>query len=191
MTHNEKYIRKCIEDIYPQLVINAHKTCTTGFEKYGLDLITTAVEFFLNKPEEQQLETIENGKLENFITFIMAVQLKSTSSRFYNEMRKHTNSIREFWPNYQYEGMEFDPEEVSYGDNNDMVWECVKEITKDFNPFEKMVYEEILRDGGKYATVSKKYNINYHHLRDTAEQIRTTLQHKCEKYLEYDNTFDY
>ena len=64
LTEDEIFIRKKIEEVYPQLVLNARKVSTTNFHKWGLDLITTVVEFFLKKPIETQLSTIENGKLE-------------------------------------------------------------------------------------------------------------------------------
>ena len=189
LTEDELFIRKKIEAVYPQLVINARKVSTTNFHKWGLDLITTVVEFFLNKPIETQLKTIENGKLENLLTFMMAVQLKSTSSRFYSEFRKHTLNIRELYENYQYKGMDY-----SMDDGFDEVFQselmkCVDYYSRELDVYKKMVYEEILRQGKTYTEVSKHYKINYNHLRETTEELRQYFNDKCEHC--FDDDFDY
>lgn len=189
LTEDEIFVRREIERIYPQLVINARKTSTTNFDKWGLDLITTVVEFFLCKPIEQQLKTIEDGKLENMLTFMMAIQLKSTSSRFYNEFRKHTLSIRELYEDYQYKGMDYNMEEQWEDNIQSEVMKCIEYNAKDLDVFKRMVYEKILKQGMSYADVSKQYKIGYNHLRDTALELKELFTTKCEHCFE--NDFDY
>jgi len=191
LTQDEIFIRKKIEEVYPQLVINARKVSTTNFHKWGLDLITTVVEFFLTKPIEKQLKTIEDGKLENLLTFMMAVQLKSTSSRFYAEFRKHTLAIRELYTDYQYKGVEY---EYNMEDGHAEIFQselmkCVEFHLKELDVYQKMVYDEILRQGKTYTEVSKHYKINYNHLRETTEELRQYFNDKCEHC--FDDDFDY
>ena len=182
LTEDELFVRRELDKIYPQLLINAKKVTTTNFYKWGLDAISIAVEFFLNKKIEVQLKTIENGKLENFLTFIMAVQVKSSSSKFYNEFRKASNNSRELYVNYQYKGMDYEMEDSEDLDNIDKVLKCLQEATRDLDPFKKMVYDEIMAGGESYANTSKKYKINYHHLRDATEELRKELNLKCDYF---------
>ena len=190
LTEDEMFVRREIDKMYPQLVINARKTSTTNFDKWGLDLITTVVEFFLNKPIEQQLKTIADGKLENMLTFMMAIQLKSTSSRFYNEFRKHTMNMRELWTDkYMYEGMEYNMEDLWEDNIQSEVIKCVEYHAKDLDVFQRMVYDKILKQGMSYADVSKQYKIGYNHLRDTTLELKEMFNQKCEDCFE--NDFNY
>lgn len=189
LTEEEKYVRKKIEEVYPQLVINARKVSTTNFYKWGLDLITTVVEFFLNKPIEQQLKTIEDGKLENMLTFMMSVQLRSTSSRFYSEFRKHTLAIRELYTDYQYTGMDYNMEDGYDEVFQSELMKCVDYHARELDVYKRMVYEEILRQGKTYTEVSKHYKINYNHLRETTEELRQYFNDRCEHC--FDDDFDY
>ena len=182
LTKDELFVRKEIEKLYPQLLINARKVTTFNFNIWGLDAISIAVEFFLNKPIEVQLATIENGKLENFLTFIMSVQVRSSSSKFYSEFRKSTMGIRELYVDHQYKGMDYEMEEMDQVVTTDEILNCLHEATRELDPFKKMVYDEIMAGGESYTTVSKKYKINYHHLRDAADQLRKELNSKCDYY---------
>lgn len=186
LTQDEKFVRRELEKVYPQLIINAEKVSTTNFNKWGLSLITVAVEFFLEKPIKQQLETIEKGKLENFLTFIMNVQLKSTSSKFYNEYRKHTDLSRELYENYAYKGKVGHMSDYYEEEKKERVWQCVEEQMKDLDPYEMMVLNEILKEQNTYKSVTEKYHINYISLKTTADELRDRIASSCAKYFEYD-----
>ena len=103
MTEEEIFVRKEVEKIYPQLLKNAKKVCGSGYDMWGHDLLPVALTFFLEKPLEQQLRTIQEGKLENFITWIMNIQLKSNSSFYFNLYRKPNSKYRELYSNYEYD----------------------------------------------------------------------------------------
>lgn len=102
MTEEEIFVRKELEKVYPQLLINMKKICGVGYARWGEDLLPVAITFFLEKPLEQQLKTIREGKLENFITFIANMQLKSNSSYHYSHYRKASVSYRELFADYNY-----------------------------------------------------------------------------------------
>jgi len=88
-------VTKEIGNIYNQLVINCEKTCGAGYNRWGSDLLPMCIEMFLEKDTEYIYKVYTDGKLENFITFMMGFQLKSSSSRFWHVYRKHLNSNRE------------------------------------------------------------------------------------------------
>jgi hypothetical protein len=114
LTKDEIFVRKELEKIYPQLEINCKKVCGEGYWRWGNDLLAVAVTFFLEKPIEAQLKTIADNKLENFITWIMNMQLKSSTSYFYTRYRKPRMMMREMYEgdlDYMY-GTENVPEEA-------------------------------------------------------------------------------
>lgn len=174
MTEDEIFVRKELEKAYPQLLINTKKTCGYAFEKHGLDLLAVAVEFFLMKPVEVQLDAIEKNKMINFITFIMGVQLKSGSSKFYNVYRKHHEKQRELYDNYDYgkAGLATNVDNAAFEDEEDELMECMKYQISKLNPYQQMLVQEKLIEGRSYAHISKTYNINYGSLKlDTTKAI--------------------
>ena len=182
LSQDEKMIRKEIEKIYPQLLINARKTCGYAFDKHGLDLIAVCVEFFLSKPLEDQLKTIKNNKLENFITFMMAMQLKSGSSKFYKYYRKHHESQRELYFNFDY-GDKYIQYNDAFQDEESEIITCIQcEIDK-LDPYFKMLVQEKLIGEQTYTHISKKYDINYNALKKDTNKAIKTIQEKCKHLL--------
>ena len=181
LTPKEKFVREEIAKIYDQLVINCKKTCKAGYERWGHDLLPMCIEMFLNKDIKTQLKVIKDGKLENYITFMLGLQVKSGSSRFYSEYRKDSNSYREFFPNYEYRvEHQF---EKPFEDEEDEVITCIKQQMKKLNPYDKMLVEEILIQKEKYTTVSRKYDIPYASLKRDSELLQIKIKQKCKHLL--------
>jgi len=182
LTEEEIFVRKEIEKIYPQLLINAKKTCGAAFDKHGLDLIALCVEFFLTKPLKDQLNTIANKKLENFITFMMAMQLKSGSSKFYYQYRKHHESQRELYPNYDY-GQKYIAYNTAFNDEESEIVTCIKcEINK-LDPYTKMLVNEKVIEGKTYTEISNTYNIQYNTLKRDTTKVIKQIQLTCKNLL--------
>jgi hypothetical protein len=182
LTKEEKLVRKELEKLYPQLQINAQKTCGAAFEKHGHDVLMVAIEFFLNKPIEVQLKAIEENKMENFITFIMATQLKSGSSHYYHHYRKHHEKQREFFPNYTYRDLEptFDK---PFQEEEKLVNVCVENKIKELPPYEKMLIEELVKKENTYTSVSKQFKIPYGHLKRDLTTVLKRINRECQHLL--------
>jgi hypothetical protein len=177
MTDKEKkaYVNKHLTDIYPQLVENMQKTCGAGYEKWGDDLLPTAIEFFLNKPLDVQYESCVSGKCENFITFIAAFQLKSSTTKFWHVWRKHKNSHRELIPDsYMYD-------ETKYKDDSDDDFMlCIKQQMKDLDPFEKMLVEERVIKGMRFVDLEERYDIPYSALAKELKKVLKKIKERCQ-----------
>ena len=181
LTEEEKFIREEVRLIYPQLLINAKKTCGAAFDKHGLDLIAVCVEFFLSKPLQDQLDTIANNKLENFITFMMAMQLKSGSSRFYRDYRKHHEKQRELYSNFDY-GWKYVEYNDAFKDEESEVVTCIKCEIEELDPYMKMLVKEKLIENKTYVEISERYDINYNSLKkDTGRAIKK-IKEKCQSF---------
>ena len=61
---------------------------------YDSDLLQIAVLQFLNKPLEQQKQMLDDNKVENYILVTAGMHIRSNSSPFYNQVRKHKTSSR-------------------------------------------------------------------------------------------------
>lgn len=182
LTKDEKFVREEISKIYDQLVINCKKTAKEGYEKWGHDLLPMCIEMFLLKDIDTQLKVISDGKLEHYLTFMMSLQLKSSSSRFYSVYRKEGNSYREILPDYKYKNKgNYFPE--PFEDEEDPTVTCLKSVIQNLNPYERMVVNERIIGKEKFSVLSRKYNITYSTLKKDAELLKIKLQRKCRHLL--------
>lgn len=185
LTEKEIYVREELAKLYPQLIINSKKTCGAAFDKHGLDLIAVAVEFFLNKPIDKQVEAFETGKAENFITFIMGTQLKSSSSKFYRDYRHHHIKQREFFPNFDYD--KYSDDHVShlhvFEDEPDEFLQCLQCELEKLPAYEQMVFRRLLINKEPASTLSKEYDIPYYHFKQTAIQVQNQLKNRCKHFI--------
>jgi len=180
MTEEEK--RKRVTDelakIHPQLIINSRKTCGAGYDKWGEDLLAMCIEMFLEKETDYIYKVYTDDKLENFITFMMGFQLKSSSSRFYHRYRKELERSRELFPNY-----ELYQDRVAYNkafeDEPSLMYSCMKKIIDKLNPYEKMIVNEIIIEGNKFNHTSEKYNINYYSLKNDYDRLKIKIKQEC------------
>jgi len=164
--------------IYDQLVINCKKTCGAGYSRWGEDLLAMCLEMFFEKKTDYIWKVYQDGKLENFITFVMAFQLKSNSSKFWHVYRKHLYSYRELYPNIPYAN------HVSYNqafnDEPSDLYYCLKKAIDSLDPYQKMLVNEIMIGGKKFNKTSQKYNINYHSLKTDYKLVKALIQRKCQ-----------
>lgn len=180
LTKEEIRVREELTKVFPQLKINCKKVCGQGFDKWGDDLLQLSIEMFLEKPIEDQIETVDKGKLENFITYIMNFQLKrGKTTRFWHTHRKFVGNTRELFVgtyDYNYNGMK-EPFEDELSD----LQECINKQMSKLDPFEKMLLTEKIQWGSKYTEIAKKYDIPYnqlqHGLKKTLKKIKEICQH--------------
>lgn len=184
MTDKEKkeFINKHLTEIYPQLRINCQKTLGAGFKQHGEDVLAVCIEFFLEKEIEVQYDSCVKNKAENFITYMMGLQSKSGSSRYYHHYRKPSLVTRELFTDYKYtlpNRDHWDP----YHNSDDDYSLCVKEQVGKLDPFEKMVLQELIIEKNSMASVSEKYNIVFYQLKKTKEQVLNKLRQECKQFL--------
>lgn len=181
LTPDEQYVRDELERVYPQLLINERKILGDGYDAYGGDLMAVAIEFFLKKPVEQQLKTIQEGKLENFITFIANVQAKRSSTYFYKHYRDHSTRARDLFGDYIYLANQL-PDEEEPEPYNDPLHHCIQKVISKLNPFEKMLVQEKWLDKKMYKTIAAKYDIPERSLAYGCDKLRAKIKRLCGQY---------
>lgn len=177
LTDEEKWIRKELTKLYPQLQINERKVLGSAYEMYGGDLLAVAVEFFLNKPIDNQVDAFKQGTAENYITYMMNLQAKSSTTKFYHEYKKHTLNMREYYPDsYLYDTLKEED------DSDDDLMLCIKQAIRTLDPFEKMLVENRIIKGMGYEEIIEKYDIPYSALSNELTKVKKKLRKLCNQY---------
>ena len=171
MTKDESFVRKELEKVYPQLLINMKKICGHGSDLWADDLLPVAITFFLEKPIKQQLKTINEGKLENFITFIANMQLKSKSSYYYTRYRKPNLVMREMFANIDYAEVD----QV----NDQEVFDCVNNALMGVGEKYRSLIINVVFGGMTIIDVAKELNVTQHTARNILNEQTKLIQNKC------------
>ena len=176
MTDREKkeYIDKHLTKIYPQLKVNMGKICGAATDKWADDLLSIALEFFLNKDIDIQYDSCKSGKAENFITYMANFQVKSGYSKFFHTHRKFVGRTREYFTDH----FQYDAEKQDEHEDDDAML-CIKSAIKNLDPFEKMLVEERILKGLRFKEISDNYNITYQTLKTTLNKTLKEIEHKC------------
>lgn len=183
LTEEEVWVRKELTKLYPQLVINCEKTLGARFQKHGGDLLAVCIEFFLNKPIEVQVKSFKEGKAENFITFMMGMQSKSASSKYYHQYRKFDEGQRELYENYNYDYLKrISDSYIPFEDEDDDMMICIKHHIKKLNPYEKMLIEARVIQGMNFKDISETYDIPYSSLSSELKKILKKLKKECQHF---------
>ena len=183
LTEEEVWVRKELTKLYPQLVINCQKTLGAGYEKHGGDLRAVCIEFFLNKPIEVQVKSFKEGKAENFITFMMGMQSKSGTSKYYHQYRKFNESQRELYDNYDYGYLKTISDSYTpFEDEDDDMMLCIKHHMKNLNPYEKMLIDARVIRGMRFKDISDTYDIPYSSLSRELIRILKKLKKECQHF---------
>jgi len=176
MTQDEIFVRKELEKVYPQLLINAKKVCGHGYDRWGEDLLPLAITFFLEKPLEQQLRTIRDNKLENFITWIMNIQLKSNSSKHYMQYRKPNIVMREMFPDINYRP-------TAEANTEEEAIQCVeKALNQIEEPFRSVMIDMIFGNT-TMGEATVELNIKAHTFKKLLNQYTELIQRKCQHLI--------
>ena len=179
LSEDEKRVREELTKVFPQLQINCRNVCGQGYDKWGDDLLQLSIEMFLEKPLEDQIETIDKGKLENFITYIMNFQLKrGKTTRFWHTHRKFVGQTRELFVgtyDYKYDGLK-----EPFADEVSELQECINKQMSHLDPFEKMLIQEKVQWGTKFTEISEKYNIPYGSLQSGLKKTLKKIKEQCQ-----------
>lgn len=179
LTKDEKRVREELTKVFPQLVINCQKVCGTAYNRWGDDLLQLSVEMFLEKPVEDQIKTIEDDKLENFITYIMNFQLKrGQTTRFWHTHRKFVGKTRELF-NGSYDYKQDDALVKPFDNEISELQMCIDQQVEKLNPFQKMLIQEKVYYGNSFVEISKKYDIPYSSLQTGLKKTLKNIKELC------------
>jgi len=180
LSEDEIKVREELTRVFPQLQINAQKVCGQAYHKWGDDLLQLSVEMFLEKPIEDQIFTVEQNKLENFITYIMNFQLKrGKTTRFWHTHRKFVGNTRElFAGSYDYKQDDMFPK--PFEDEVSELQQCINKCISKLDPFEKMLIKERVEWGSNFTEIAERYDIPYSSLQGGIKKILKKIKEQCQ-----------
>lgn len=185
----EEAVRKHLEDIYPQLRENELKTCSASSPYLGEILPFIILEFF-KKPLETRLQVCGEQKLENYITRMMGLQLKSSHSPFYHAIRKYS-----FKANYNHDvsndqSMIFEADD-EYEDKSIYLKSLEQAIEElDLNFYERDMLEKIGMKKWKKTTYAEHYGMDVAEVRRHYMKMFKAVQKKAKEIAyEYEDRY--
>ena len=179
LTEDEKRVREELAKIFPQLKINADKVCGSAASKWSGDLLQLSIEMFLEKDTEYQIKIIDDGKLENFITYVMNFQLKrGNTTRFYHTHRKFIGKTRELF-NGTYDYKQDNSLVKPFEDEISELQMCIDKQVEKLNPFQKMLIQEKVYHGISFVEISEKYDIPYSSLQTGLKKTLKNIKELC------------
>jgi len=89
----EEWFRKRFPKLQKEIAYNIAKG---PMDQYKDDLTQIAVLQFLNKPLEVQKQMLDDSKVENYILVTAGMHIRSSTSPFYNQVRKHKLQIHNY-----------------------------------------------------------------------------------------------
>ena len=182
-----KIIDSILTQIYPQLRINAVKVATDN-SPWLEDILSHCLLAFLEKPLDYQWKIVLDKKVENFITYTMALQLKSSNSPFFAQYRKFASK----WDRNK---DMVDDEKNTFGSEIFEVFTHEKtnkeimanEIYKSLNFYEQNILQKIYVEGWKITTFCEYYGIPYNEGTTNIWSLKQKLARKVKAYkLKYD-----
>ncbi len=140
-------IDEALTSIYEQLFINAEKICTYNYKRWGVDLVSHTVQYFLNQPLHKQYTIVTSpskkvSALERYLTSAMSLAIRSSTSPFYSKHRKHIESHREIWQDFDYSAyMGYEKSPLDSDKWEDMV-EALPELIKGLHFYDRYLIQK-------------------------------------------------
>lgn len=171
----DRIVKEELGKIYEQLVENSYKTCGRESSHLRDELLHFCIDEFLKKDLDYQMKVINDGKLENFITRLMSLNLKSSTSPFYYKVRKYTNNSRELLEYYKYE------EDIPSIEKEDSCL-CISGSVSELDYYEKYLITEHYYKGNKVANISQATGISPVTIKKDIVRVLKRIKLKCQQY---------
>jgi len=187
----KKVVNDWITKNYKQLEINSKKLAQES-NPLRPDLLAHTLEQFLTKDLDIQYRIVSKEQPEFYITRMMALNLKSSTSSFYTKYRKPAMAIREFHVNRKYEGQQHDYELEEYlegelfneiPENFKLIRSTMKVLKEDNFYFHDLI-NKLYIQGWDHTSYAEYYGIPITEVRNNVTQARQKFK-RIYKTLQY------
>lgn len=165
---------------YEQLRINSIKTCGSD-QTFQSDLLGYSVEYFLTLPIEKQVKVYSDNSIEEYVTRLMGISLKSSTSPFYSKYRKFLMNAREMteWTPFRPE-VEYVEETVEC-----KACKCIEEaISKHSDWYEKRLLEMSVLEEMKPSAIAQELNLDSKSVTSNISVAKKKIAKQCKHLLE-------
>jgi RNA polymerase sigma factor (sigma-70 family) len=181
----QKIVLEKLGEIYPQLLVNLKKTTGAGFDMWGSDLLSETINGFIKRPVDIQYKiAIEDNSLEQYLTRVMGLSLKSVSSSFYTKHRRFSIATREIldegiYGRKSYQSEECDTDIVRGEENHNKIREYVENL-----PFyEKHLVQEHYFNNRTISDIAQDLGIQPQRITSDIKQILQEFKNKIQNGL--------
>lgn len=169
----EEWFSKSFSRLQKEIKYNITKT-TGPMADYNDDLTQIAVLQFLNKPLEVQKQMLDDNKVENYILVTAGMHIRSSSSPFYNQVRKHKMSTRSgAMPDITDEDDEFLLENQDW-------YKCFQRALDGMHFYYRQLLLDKYQDQLSFNQMKEKYNINFNSLTNDTRAALKYVRCKCD-----------
>ena len=147
--------------------------------QYSHDLCVHCFESFMAKTEEQIQQMYDDNKIINYLLYCCSFQLRSSTSPFYQQYRKHRNkSIPEYFGEQVWDQNEL----TSVDDYYECMMEALSGDLLDF--YEKRLIQMKYIEGKTFKEIFKEYNFSHLATRKHLYKALDKVEQYCNKKLE-------
>ena len=169
MTNKEvdRELSKVIERDYEWLLSNVSYNITKGkMSEYNVELLHFIILELYDKEPQYKSQLLKNGKVKYWIITSAGLQLRSSTSPFYRQIRKTRMSVREHPPELFYEA--YDP----------TMWDCYESGMKEIGWYHRHLLTEKYINKLTFNEIHQKYAISKVHLkRDVHDALEMMRKH--------------
>ena len=141
--------------------------------QFGDDLIQIVVEQFLKKPLESQKQMLDDNTVSNYLLVTAVRHLQSSTSPFYNQIRKERMKSRSgALPEMSTE------DENEWLENQDW-YLCFKREMEKMNFYYRQLLIDKYQEGMSYEDMHKKYNITKTSLNNDVHAAMQLIRCRC------------
>jgi hypothetical protein len=167
---------------YKQMEINSVKVCTHAAMYGRQDALAHIVSYFYNLPLEKQFKLYTDGGIEHYLTRALAMEVKSSTSMFYNKYRKPLIRERELINSYgevKYES--------SYELNDDDSLEgrirCLRYFyDNELSMIDRWLVEQKVFSGKKVRDICQEFDIPEKDINRQWATLKNRLKRACKTY---------
>jgi len=149
-----------------------------AMSEYADDLLSVCTESFLTRPAEQQQQMLDDNKIGNYILYCCGFQLKSGSSPFYNQFRKHKMASRSGAE--AFENSPFIPDQQL---DETELYQCYLKAKGDLHWYYQKLLQMKWEDGMSYSEIRQKTGITLNSLQKDMAIIYQTIRQRCNHCL--------
>lgn len=157
---------------YERLVNNTNRI--TRDEEKTFDLLHECVVSFLQQPKERQLEILNDGKIEMFITKCVSIQFKSSTSPYHRKHRRQGMMEVEYM---EWQHLDI----VVENDERDECIECILKEIDNLHYYYRILITDKFIKGMTYQELHKYYGISKNSLLKDIKTGVEILKQKCVK----------
>ena len=187
---SKKEMRKVVEAelkaVYEQLFINARNITTYNYDKWGEDLVSHTLQYFLNFPIEKQYTIVTSkskkvSALERYLTSAMSLAIRSSTSPFYSKHRKHMESHRLLYQDYDYVNHLGTVEPSGSGDYWSNMTEALPQLIKDLHFYDRYLIQKHYMEQMTIKEISKITHITTYTLSRDIKKALVRLKEQLQK----------